>query len=74
MKIQITSDNRMLILRIMQAHDGEPVEAQKAGAGFLDTGHVRPPGSRAVKVFLYFCLAERLRGKAHDGAHIGFLL
>ena len=52
-----------------QAHDGQPVEAQPAGAGVHDPGHIGAAGNGAVKVFPNLVLVQLLGGKTHNCAH-----
>ena len=52
-----------------QAHDGQPVEAQPAGAGVHDPGHIRPPGEGPVEILPNLMLVQFLRGKPHNCAH-----
>ena len=55
--------------RLCQAHDGQPVEAQPAGRGLDDPGHVRPPGAGPVKEGQQLFFRVGLSGKSHDRAH-----
>ena len=52
-----------------QAHDGQPVEAQPAGAGVHDPGHIRPPGEGPIEILPNLMLVQFLRGKSHNCAH-----
>ena len=52
-----------------QAHDGQPVEAEPAGRGLHDTGHVGSPGNRAVEKGLELLPGNFLLFKSHDRAH-----
>ena len=54
---------------LSQAHDGQPVEAQPAGAGVHEPGHIRPPGEGPVEILPNLMLVQFLRGKSHNCAH-----
>ena len=52
-----------------QAHNGQPVEAQPAGAGVHDLGHVGATGNSPVEILPNLMLVQFLRGKSHNCAH-----
>ena len=52
-----------------QAHDGQPMKAQPAGAGVHDPGHIRPSGEGPVEIRPNLMLVQFLRGKSHNCAH-----
>ena len=54
---------------LSQAHDGQPVEAQPAGAGVHDLGHVGATGNGPVKIGRDLTLVQLLGGKTHNCAH-----
>ena len=54
---------------LVEAHDGQAVEAQIAAGDLFEPAHVRPPGRRALKAGLQFLHWDRFAGEAADGTH-----
>ena len=55
--------------RLVEAHDGQAVEAEIAGLGFQNAAHVRAAGDGPVKVGLKNLGRDGLVLKTHDGTH-----
>jgi hypothetical protein len=60
---------RLHALRL-QAHDGEPVEAEIAGKGLLDPRKIGAAGFGAVEAGFELLRLQKKTGEAHDRTHI----
>ena len=59
----------------VQAHDGQPVEAQKASGNGENPAHIRPPGEGAVKIRSYGFRREPVPQISDDRTHgVSFFL
>ena len=59
----------------VQAHDGQPVEAQKASGNGENPAHIRPPGEGAVKIGAYGFRREPVPQISDDRTHgVSFFL
>ena len=55
--------------RLVQAHNGQPVEAQIAAGDLRHPGHIRPPGQGTVKMFLQRLYRDRLAFHTKNRTH-----